>query len=50
MCFLHITTRPDNIINMMALALGLLIVLLVVAGSLLITADLNEASYRGPSG
>ena len=32
--FLHITTGPDNINNVMALAFGVLIVLLVMAGSL----------------
>jgi cytochrome o ubiquinol oxidase operon protein cyoD len=40
--FLHITTGPDNTNNVMALAFGVLIVVLVVAGSLLIMADLNE--------
>jgi cytochrome o ubiquinol oxidase operon protein cyoD len=40
--FLHVTTGPDNTNNVMALAFGVLIVVLVVAGSLLIMADLNE--------
>jgi cytochrome o ubiquinol oxidase operon protein cyoD len=40
--FLHITTGPDNTNNVLALAFGILIVLLVVAGSLLIMANLNE--------
>jgi len=40
--FLHITTGPDNINNVLALAFGVLIVFLVVAGSLGIMADLNE--------
>ncbi len=40
--FLHVTTGPDNTNNVLALAFGILIVLLVVAGSLLIMADLNE--------
>jgi len=40
--FLHVTTGPDNTNNVMALAFGLLIVVLVVVGSLLIMADLNE--------
>src|ERR1700684_1734019 len=31
--FLHITTGPDNTNNVLALAFGILIVLLVVAGS-----------------
>jgi cytochrome o ubiquinol oxidase operon protein cyoD len=40
--FLHVTTGPDNTNNVMALAFGVLIVVLVVVGSLLIMADLNE--------
>jgi cytochrome o ubiquinol oxidase operon protein cyoD len=40
--FLHITTGPDNTNNVLALAFGSLIVLLVVAGSLLIMTNLNE--------
>ena len=40
--FLHITTGPDNTNNVLALAFGLLIVFLVVAGSLWIMANLNE--------
>jgi cytochrome o ubiquinol oxidase operon protein cyoD len=40
--FLHITTGPDNTNNVMALAFGMLIVILVVVGSLLIMADLND--------
>ena len=40
--FLHITTGPDNTNNVMALAFGVLIVTLVVVGSLLIMADLND--------
>ncbi|MBA1138675.1 cytochrome o ubiquinol oxidase subunit IV [Mesorhizobium neociceri] len=39
--FLHITTGPDNTNNVLALAFGVLIVLLVVAGSLVIMANLN---------
>ena len=39
--FLHITTGPDNTNNTLALAFGILIVLLVVAGSLWIMANLN---------
>lgn len=41
--FLHITTGPDNTNNVLALAFGLLIVLLVMVGSLVIMADLNNA-------
>jgi cytochrome o ubiquinol oxidase operon protein cyoD len=40
--FLHVTTGPDNTNNLMALAFGVLIVTLVVVGSLLIMADLND--------
>src|SRR6202047_2727134 len=39
--FLHITTGPDNVNNVMALAFGVLIVLLLLAGSLWIMANLN---------
>jgi cytochrome o ubiquinol oxidase subunit IV len=39
--FLHITTGPDNTNNVLALAFGVLIVTLVVAGSLWIMANLN---------
>jgi cytochrome o ubiquinol oxidase subunit IV len=37
--FLHITTGPDNANNVLALAFGLLIVFLVIAGSLWIMAN-----------
>jgi len=40
--FLHITTSPDNVNNIMALAFGVLIVLLLLAGSLWIMANLNN--------
>jgi cytochrome o ubiquinol oxidase operon protein cyoD len=40
--FLHITTGPDNTNNVLALAFGVLIVFLVVAGSLWIMANLND--------
>lgn len=40
--FLHITTGPDNTNNVLALAFGLLIVLLIVGGSLWIMAHLNN--------
>jgi cytochrome o ubiquinol oxidase subunit IV len=39
--FIHITTGPDNTNNVLALAFGLMIVTLVVAGSLWIMANLN---------
>jgi len=41
--FLHITTGPDSTNNVLALALGILIVILVAAGSIFIMANLNEA-------
>jgi cytochrome o ubiquinol oxidase operon protein cyoD len=40
--FLHITTAPDNVNNVLALAFGVLIVLLLIAGSLWIMANLNH--------
>lgn len=39
--FLHITTGADNTNNVLALAFGVLIVALVIAGSLRIMANLN---------
>jgi cytochrome o ubiquinol oxidase operon protein cyoD len=41
--FLHITTGPDNANNVLALAFGVLIVILVVAGSLWIMTNLNDS-------
>ena len=46
--FLHITTAPDNTNNVLALAFGLFIVLLVVVGSLWITTNLNENLMLSP--
>ena len=40
--FLHITTGPDNTNNVMALAFGVLIVFLVMAGSIWIMSHLND--------
>ena len=40
--FLHITTGPDNANNVLALAFGVLIVMLVMGGSLWIMANLNH--------
>jgi cytochrome o ubiquinol oxidase operon protein cyoD len=40
--FLHITTGPDNVNNVMALAFGVLIVLLLIGGSLWIMAHMNH--------
>jgi cytochrome o ubiquinol oxidase operon protein cyoD len=39
--FLHITTGPDNTNNTLALAFGMLIVTLIVAGSMWIMINLN---------
>lgn len=41
--FLHIATGPDSTNNVLALALGILIVTLVAAGSVFIMANLNES-------
>ena len=46
--FLHITTGPDNINNVLALAFGVLIVGIVIAGSLWIMYHLN-ANMMMPS-
>ena len=40
--FLHITTGPDNTNNVLALAFGVLIVFLILAGSLYIMAHMNQ--------
>ena len=40
--FLHITTGPDNTNNVLALAFGVLIVLLLIVGSLWIMSHLNH--------
>ena len=41
--FLHITTGPDNTNNVLALAFGVLIVIIVAAGSLWIMTNLNDS-------
>ena len=46
--FLHITTGPDNTNNILALAFGVLIVFLVLVGSLVIMANLNENMMAQP--
>ena len=46
--FLHITTAPDNTNNTLALAYGVFIVFLVVAGSLWIMASLNANMTMSP--
>jgi cytochrome o ubiquinol oxidase operon protein cyoD len=40
--FLHLTTGEDNVNNVLALAFGVLIVLLVMVGSLWIISHLNQ--------
>jgi cytochrome o ubiquinol oxidase subunit IV len=40
--FLHVTTGPDNVNTVMALAFGVLIVFLIIAGSLWIMAHMNN--------
>jgi len=40
--FLHLTTAPDNTNNILALAFGVLIVVLIIGGSLWIMHHLNE--------
>ena len=46
--FLHITTGPDNTNNVLALAFGVLIVTILVAGSLWIMANLNDNMLPPP--
>jgi cytochrome o ubiquinol oxidase operon protein cyoD len=46
--FLHITTGPGNTNNVLALAFGILIVILVVAGSLWIMTSLKDNMAPGP--
>lgn len=45
--FLHLGSGPDHTNNILALAFGLLIVFLVIAGTYWIVADLNENMMRG---
>lgn len=40
--FLHVTTGPDNTNNVLALAFGVLVVLLIVAGSIWIMGHLSH--------
>ncbi|MDF0486636.1 cytochrome o ubiquinol oxidase subunit IV [Sphingomonas sp. H39-1-10] len=47
--FLHITSGPDNTNNLLALAFGVLIVFLVVAGSLWIMSNLNANMMPMPA-
>jgi len=45
--FLHLTSGPDNVNNVLALAFGVLIVFLVIAGSLWIMYEMNM-NMTGP--
>jgi cytochrome o ubiquinol oxidase subunit IV len=45
--FLHITTGPESTNNVLALAFGALIVVLVIAGSIWIMAHLNASMVPG---
>ncbi|HVY15753.1 MAG TPA: cytochrome o ubiquinol oxidase subunit IV [Rhodopila sp.] len=40
--FLHLTSGPDNVNNVMALAFGVVIVFLLIVGSLFIMSHLNH--------
>ena len=46
--FLHITTGPDNTNNVLALAFGVLIVALVLAGTIWIMANLHANMMPSP--
>ena len=40
--FLHITTRPDSMNNVMALAFGVVVVCVLIVGSVWIMTNLNQ--------
>ncbi|MBZ9937041.1 cytochrome o ubiquinol oxidase subunit IV [Mesorhizobium sp. BR1-1-16] len=46
--FLHLTTGPDNTNNVLALAFGIFVVVLVVLGSIWIMSHLNHAMMPMP--
>ena len=46
--FLHLTTAPDNTNNVLALAFGVLIVVLIIGGSIWIMGHLNERMMPMP--
>ena len=48
--FLHITTGPDNVNNVMALAFGVLIVLLLLTGSLWFHEETHCEPFYGSRG
>jgi cytochrome o ubiquinol oxidase subunit IV len=45
--FIHVTSGPDNVNNVLALAFGVFIVFLVIAGSLWIMYELNMNMGHG---
>jgi cytochrome o ubiquinol oxidase operon protein cyoD len=47
--FLHITSGPDNTNNVLALAFGVLIVLLVMIGTIFIMAHMNSNMMPDPT-
>ena len=47
--FLHITSGPDNTNNVLALAFGVLIVLLVMIGTIFIMAHMNSNMMPDPA-
>jgi cytochrome o ubiquinol oxidase operon protein cyoD len=47
--FLHITSGPDNANNVLALAFGVLIVLLVMIGTIFIMAHMNANMMQDPA-
>ena len=47
--FLHITTGPDNTNNVLALAYGVMVVFLLVAGSIWIMANLSQNMMPSPA-
>ncbi|HEX8445449.1 MAG TPA: cytochrome o ubiquinol oxidase subunit IV [Sphingomonas sp.] len=46
--FLHVTTGPDNTNNVVALAFGVMIVLLVILGSIWIMTHLDHGMQMSP--
>jgi cytochrome o ubiquinol oxidase subunit IV len=48
--FIHITTGPDNTNNVLALAFGVLIVMLIIIGSLWIISNLSQNMTVMPMG
>ena len=47
--FLHITTGPDNTNNVLALAFGVLFVVLLIGGSVWIMANMNHNMMHSPT-